>query len=70
MCAILLKTLILQDNCEFVYNPDQKDQDRDKVGDVCDNCKFDSNPDQMDSDGDKIGNSCDGDDDNDGVGEQ
>ena len=25
-----------QDNCPVVYNPDQKDIDKDSIGDVCD----------------------------------
>ena len=60
--------LSFQDNCELVYNPDQKDMDRDGVGDACDNCKFYSNPNQENSDDDETGNECDADDDNDGVG--
>ena len=58
----------LQDNCEFIYNPLQKDMDRDDAGDVCDNCKFYRNPEQMNSDDDETGDACDPDDDNDGVG--
>ena len=27
-----------EDNCPFIYNPDQEDRDEDEVGDVCDNC--------------------------------
>ena len=51
-------------------NEDQRDFDRDDVGDVCDNCPLIWNPDQRDSDDDGTGDSCDGDDDKDGVGEE
>jgi len=27
-----------EDNCPFIYNPDQEDGDEDEVGDACDNC--------------------------------
>jgi len=68
------------DNCPNTYNPDQKDNDNDGMGDVCDvdddndgvkdgedNCQFVSNPDQKDNDNDGMGDACDNDDDNDGV---
>ena len=51
-------------------NEDQRDMERDDVGDVCDNCPSISNPDQRDSDDDGTGDFCDFDDDNDGVGEE
>ena len=51
-------------------NEDQRDMERDDVGDVCDNCPSISNPDQRDSDDDGTGDFCDIDDDNDGVGEE
>lgn len=56
------------DNCQFVFNPTQRDVDRDRVGDACDNCPRKKNPGQKDDDGDGIGNACD-DDDYDAIGE-
>ena len=47
------------DNCKYIYNPNQKDSDGDRIGDVCDNCKYIYNPNQKDSDGDRIGDACD-----------
>ena len=61
----------LEDNCPFVYNPDQKDINFNGIGDACedwdgdgilnafDNCPHVYNPDQKDSDGDGIGDACD-----------
>lgn len=51
--------LDIDDNCPFVFNPDQEDFDSDDVGDSCDNCLEAYNPDQVDSDGDGSGNVCD-----------
>ncbi|MEM2924428.1 MAG: thrombospondin type 3 repeat-containing protein [Methanocellales archaeon] len=42
-----------KDNCPYVYNPDQKDLDNDRIGDVCDVC------DDRDSDQDGIKNCLD-----------
>ena len=53
-----------QDNCPSVVNADQRDTDRDGIGDICDddddddeipddedNCQYVKNPDQIDTDG-------------------
>ena len=60
--------LSLQDNCKYVKNADQSDQDRDTVGDVCDNCVYAPNRNQENTDKDATGDACDEDDDNDGLG--
>jgi len=57
---------LLQDNCIFVKNLDQKDTDKDGVGDACDNCVSVPNPRQTDTDGDGVGDACDNDQDGDG----
>lgn len=48
-----------QDNCPFTPNPDQKDSDRDRIGDECDSCPFTENANQEDSDHDGVGDLCD-----------
>lgn len=58
--------VIFKDNCPNIYNRDQKDEDGDKIGDVCDNCPDIPNRDQKDMDGDGIGDACDNDADGDG----
>lgn len=58
-CLIIKHFFYLkQDNCQFVFNPRQFDQDQDEVGDRCDNCPHDSNPDQADTDKNGEGDAC------------
>ncbi|MDO4881429.1 MAG: thrombospondin type 3 repeat-containing protein [Capnocytophaga sp.] len=69
-----------KDNCVETHNPDQKDTDKDSIGDVCDddldgdgvvnkydNCPNIPNPDQKDTDKDGKGDVCDDDIDGDGI---
>ncbi|WP_242632844.1 Ig-like domain-containing protein [Thiothrix fructosivorans] len=67
------------DNCPEIKNTDQKDLDRDKIGDVCDTDRDgdsvsndqdafpDDKAESKDNDKDGIGNNADPDDDNDGM---
>ncbi|MCK4340243.1 MAG: thrombospondin type 3 repeat-containing protein [Phycisphaerae bacterium] len=55
------------DNCPFIFNPNQDNSDGDTLGDVCDNCPNDDNENQSDLDGDGLGDACDDDIDGDGV---
>lgn len=68
------------DNCPQKSNPDQRDTDEDRLGDVCDidmdndgivnrfdNCRRIPNLDQRDIDADQIGDACDLDKDGDSV---
>jgi syndecan 4 len=40
---------------------DQRDTDRDGLGDVCDNCPHIPNSNQVDTDNDLVGDACDSD---------
>ena len=55
------------DNCPFVDNKDQEDDDNDGVGNACDNCPNMSNKDQTDTDSDGTGDACDDDIDGDEI---
>ena len=48
-----------EDNCITVNNRDQRESDRDGVGDACDNCPKKKNTNQADIDKDGVGNACD-----------
>ena len=55
----MLAAVDSDDNCQFKANADQRDNDTDKIGNVCDNCPAVKNNNQNDVDGDKVGNACD-----------
>ena len=55
-----------KDNCKFISNSDQKDEDGDNVGDMCDNCPMVRNSDQKDTGGNGVGDACNTDNDSDG----
>ena len=59
--------LSLQDNCIYIFNPDQKDSDFDGHGNACDNCHIIHNVDQLDIDWDGAGDACDSDRDGDRI---
>ncbi len=48
-----------EDNCPWIYDPDQEDTDGDGIGDAGDNCLTISNPGQKDTDKDGVGDKCD-----------
>lgn len=47
------------DNCPYIYNPDQVNDDGDSIGNACDNCSSLFNEDQLDEDFDAVGDLCD-----------
>ncbi|MBN1211298.1 MAG: hypothetical protein JXA92_01865 [candidate division Zixibacteria bacterium] len=53
------ENICANDNCPYIYNPDQLASDEDALGDACDNCPAKFNPLQEDLDGDGVGDSCD-----------
>jgi hypothetical protein len=48
-----------EDLCPTDYGPANRDEDDDKIGDVCDNCVGISNNDRKDDDNDGVGDACD-----------
>jgi hypothetical protein len=63
---------IPRDNCQSIFNPEQRNADADPLGDACDpdddnddvpdvadNCRWIANADQLDSDADGLGDACD-----------
>lgn len=51
-------TIDEDDNCPFMFNPEQEDMDADGVGDECDNCMDVPNPEQTDLNDNGIGDDC------------
>lgn len=71
-CAIADANTFVLDNCSDIPNSDQRDTDRDGIGDACDNdpdndgvvagddnCPTVANPNQRDTDNDGVGDRCD-----------
>lgn len=58
---------LVDNDCDFIADVIDTDDDGDGVSDPSDNCPLSSNPGQADRDGDGIGDACDRDADGDGV---